>query len=55
MSLKGPGLSEKRRKSPARPAGGAGLCLEVPAGWAALERACVLQWLLTPEMTGAFR
>ena len=25
MSLKGPGLSEKRRKSPARPAGGAGL------------------------------
>ena len=30
-------------------------CLEAPTGWAALERACVLQWLVTPEMTGAFR
>jgi hypothetical protein len=27
-------------------------CLEAPT--AALERACV-QWLVTPEMTGAFR
>jgi phosphohistidine phosphatase len=30
-------------------------CLEAPTGWAALERAFVLQWLVTPEMIGAFR